>query len=313
VRFFIPANNPLLKATCWLASLLLAACSETTHYAPVKVVNQAVRIQHKSSPVSQKPKLPAPIAPITESHPPKHSEVPPFAPSTNVSHSTLGFSGLGKTGNQHSGTQTNPQKTQTPSSHQSQVKQNTKPFHPAITPPKKPKAIGAANRQNAATAGKQKGEIQMAAIRNTPEHPNNDKKSIEKTSTISNNNKKVLKLNFGWPVRGKIIKNFLQSNRKGIDIIGKPGQRVFAAEAGKAVYCGHGLPGYGNLVIIKHNPDYLTAYAHNSKINVSEGQLIDKGQVIGKVSENGSKKALLHFEIRKNGQSVNPLSLLPQN
>lgn len=138
------------------------------------------------------------------------------------------------------------------------------------------------------------------------------KKNNEKISIISNNNKKVLKLSFEWPISGKVVRNFAQSDSKGIDISGKNGQKVRAAESGKAVYCGSGLAGYGNLVIIKHNQDYLSAYAHNRRLSVKEGQMVDKGQPIGELGLAGFKKTILHFEIRKNGKAINPLTLLPK-
>ncbi|MFA5983216.1 MAG: peptidoglycan DD-metalloendopeptidase family protein [Methylococcaceae bacterium] len=132
-----------------------------------------------------------------------------------------------------------------------------------------------------------------------------------KRSTISNINKKMLKLNWQWPIKGKVIKNFSQSG-KGIDIKGKLGQQVMAAEAGKVVYGGKGLIGYGSLVIIQHNEEYLSAYANNSTLLISEGQSIEKGQAIAEIGNAGAKRATLHFEIRKHGKSVNPLKFLPK-
>ena len=139
------------------------------------------------------------------------------------------------------------------------------------------------------------------------------KSNKEKTSIISIDNKKVLKLNFQFPIKGKISKNFSQTDNKGIDITGKAGQAVQAAEAGKAVYCGQGLAGFGNLVIIKHNETYLSAYANNSRLYIKEGQRVEKGQTIGQVGSTGLKKAALHFEIRKNGIPINPLTLMPKH
>jgi len=133
----------------------------------------------------------------------------------------------------------------------------------------------------------------------------------QKKSNISIDNEIVLKLNFQWPIKGKILKDFPQSDSKGIDIAGKFGQPVSATEAGKVVYSGQGLLGYGNLLIIKHNYLYLSAYANNSQLLVAEGQSVKKGQQIALVGQMGSNQATLHFEIRKNGKPVNPLSLLP--
>lgn len=134
---------------------------------------------------------------------------------------------------------------------------------------------------------------------------------LKKNSVISIDSKNMLMLNFQWPLKGKIKKNFSQTGSKGIDIIGSRGQTVRASEAGKVVYSGQGLIGFGNLLIIKHNSDYLSAYANNSSLMVKEGQKVKKGQDIAKLGTAASKKPVLHFEIRKNGKSVNPLSLLP--
>jgi lipoprotein NlpD len=135
----------------------------------------------------------------------------------------------------------------------------------------------------------------------------------EKKSIISNDNKKMLKLNFAWPIKGRLSKNFQQSNNKGIDIAGKIGQKVQAAESGRIAFSGQGLIGFGNLIIIKHNDLYLSAYGNNSNLLVKEGQQVEKGQVIAEVGKALSKKAALHFEIRKNGKPVNPLTFLPKS
>jgi lipoprotein NlpD len=150
----------------------------------------------------------------------------------------------------------------------------------------------------------------LQPIKNTPEkYPANQ----EKKSIISIDNEFMLKLNFKWPIKGKILNSFSKTNNKGIDIAGKLGQDVGAAEAGKVVYSGHGLIGYGQLLIIKHNDMFLSAYANNSQLLVAEGNSVEKGQVIAKVGQAGSNKTALHFEIRKNGKPVNPLNFLPGN
>ncbi len=137
--------------------------------------------------------------------------------------------------------------------------------------------------------------------------------SPQKKSIISIDNGNMLKLNFQWPIKGKILKSFSQADNKGIDIAGEMGQDVSAAEAGKVVYSGQGLIGYGNLLIIKHNDLYLSAYANNSQLLVAEGYTVEKGDVIAKVGQAGSNLTSLHFEIRKNGKPVNPVSFLPEN
>lgn len=134
----------------------------------------------------------------------------------------------------------------------------------------------------------------------------------QKKPIFSDDKKNLLKLHWQWPIKGKIVKNFFQSGSKGIDISGQLGQSVRAAETGKVVYSGHGLLGYGNLLIIKHNEMYLSAYANNSRLLVNEGQVVKKSQVIAKVGRVGSGQPALHFEIRKNGKPVNPVSYLPK-
>lgn len=113
------------------------------------------------------------------------------------------------------------------------------------------------------------------------------------------------------PASGKVIADFSESdNRKGIDIAGKLGQPVSASAAGKVVYSGSGLRGYGKLVIIKHNSTYLSAYAHNSKLLVKEGQMVAKGQKIAEMGSTDANRVALHFEIRKLGKPVDPAKYL---
>ena len=113
-----------------------------------------------------------------------------------------------------------------------------------------------------------------------------------------------------WPAKGKVLGEFSEST-KGIDIAGKAGQPVAASAAGKVVYSGAGLRGYGKLIIIKHNNTYLSAYAHNDKILVKEGQAVTKGQKIAEMGNTDTTEVKLHFEIRKNGKPVDPLKYLP--
>lgn len=113
------------------------------------------------------------------------------------------------------------------------------------------------------------------------------------------------------PANGKLVGEFSESaNQKGIDIAGKRGQAVVASAAGKVVYSGSGLRGYGKLVIIKHNKTYLSAYAHNNRILVKEGQSVAKGQKIAEMGSTDSDQVKLHFEIRKFGKPVDPAKYL---
>jgi lipoprotein NlpD len=135
--------------------------------------------------------------------------------------------------------------------------------------------------------------------------------ATEKKRLDSKTKKNNAVLSFDWPLSGNILKNYTQTGKKGIKIAGKKGQKVRAAEDGKIVYSGQGLIGYGNLLIIKHNDQYLTAYANNSALLAKEGDVVKKGQEISTVG-GSSSRAMLHFEIRKQGKSVNPLTLLPK-
>ena len=139
-----------------------------------------------------------------------------------------------------------------------------------------------------------------------------NKRRQQQKSIVSIDNKKMLELNFGWPIKGRVLKSFSLSRNNGIDIVGKKGQAVTAAEAGKVVYGRQGLIGFGKLLIIEHNDVYLSAYANNSRLLVNEGQYVQKGQVIAEVGGVGIRRTSLHFEIRKNGMPVNPLELLPK-
>ncbi|MGI5309387.1 peptidoglycan DD-metalloendopeptidase family protein [Rheinheimera sp. WS51] len=117
-----------------------------------------------------------------------------------------------------------------------------------------------------------------------------------------------------WPVKGKVIAGFSyqEQGNKGIDIAGADGDRVNAAASGQVVYAGNALRGYGNLVIIKHNDDYLSAYAHNRKLLVQERQMVSAGQKIAEMGSSDATDVRLHFEIRYRGGSVDPLKYLPK-
>ncbi len=113
------------------------------------------------------------------------------------------------------------------------------------------------------------------------------------------------------PTSGKVVAGFSEAdNRKGVDIAGKLGQPIYASAPGKVIFCGSGLRGYGKLVIIKHNATYLSAYAHNDKLLVKEGQMVSKGQMIAQMGNTDSDKVALHFEIRKLGKPVDPAKYL---
>jgi lipoprotein NlpD len=118
-------------------------------------------------------------------------------------------------------------------------------------------------------------------------------------------------LAWSWPAAGPVISSFEDGRSKGVAIGGKTGDPVLAAADGRVVYAGSGLRGYGNLVIIKHNGTYLTAYAHNQVLFVKEDQAIKRGQKIAEMGSSDAERVQLHFEIRKLGKPVDPVKMLP--
>ncbi len=117
-----------------------------------------------------------------------------------------------------------------------------------------------------------------------------------------------------WPTKNKVIREFTAAvtGPKGIDFAGKKGDTVRAAAAGKVVYAGNALKGYGNLIILKHNDDYITAYAHNDKLLIQEQQWVSAGDAIAEMGNSDAERVKLHFEVRYRGKSVNPRHYLPR-
>ena len=154
--------------------------------------------------------------------------------------------------------------------------------------------------------------------KNTSVRPSNEMPKVEKTASDiqlqrkSSNLKKVS----SWhrPLDGSIVKGFSSDGvgSKGIDIKGQKGDLVKAAADGTVVYAGDGLIGYGNLVIVKHNDTYLSAYAYNERILVQEQQKVRAGDALALIGGKGKEKSLLHFEVRRDGQPINPLNVLPK-
>ena len=118
-------------------------------------------------------------------------------------------------------------------------------------------------------------------------------------------------LNWAWPAAGPVVAPFDEAKTKGLAIGGKAGDPVFAAADGRVVYAGSGLRGYGNLVIVKHNANFLTAYAHNQALLVKEDQIVKRGQKIAEMGSTDADRVQLHFEIRKQGKPIDPARLLP--
>lgn len=165
--------------------------------------------------------------------------------------------------------------------------------------------------------------VSNRAEKNKPAGYNKKKKKAEKKKKAKKkkssrvighaiNNVKIV--SWSWPVKGKILRGFsaASSGKKGIAIKGKRGQKIRAAASGKVVYSGGGLLRYGKLIIIKHNKSFLSAYAHNDKLLVKEGEWVKANQPIATMGSSGTNRTMLHFEIRKNGKPVNPVRYLPK-
>jgi lipoprotein NlpD len=187
------------------------------------------------------------------------------------------------------------------------------PMPPSATPPRKtePRADKRpATEANLASAQAESGArtepVRSVAPAPAPSAP---APAIAAGSTVTANDDD--KLSWMWPADGRIVATFDEGRNKGIDIAGRPGQQVVAAGAGKVMYAGSGIRGYGNLVIVKHNNSLLSAYAHNRKIVVKEGDNVAKGQMIAEMGDSDADSVKLHFEIRQQGKPVDPSRFLP--
>lgn len=118
-------------------------------------------------------------------------------------------------------------------------------------------------------------------------------------------------MGWAWPVPGRVLAGFNESSNKGIDLAGNIGDPVLAAAGGRVLYAGNALRGFGNLVIIRHNGNYQSVYAHNSEILVKEGQTVQKGQKIAALGNSDADRPKLHFEIRREGKPLDPMKFLP--
>ncbi|WP_334187687.1 peptidoglycan DD-metalloendopeptidase family protein [Noviherbaspirillum sp.] len=159
------------------------------------------------------------------------------------------------------------------------------------------------------------GANQVASIPSVPPKPEppkiSDARPAERPPEAANGtNADDDAVSWMWPADGKVITSF-SAGKKGIDIAGKLGQPVYAAGAGKVLYAGSGIRGYGNLVILKHTNNLLSAYAHNKTIFVKEDQTVNKGQKIAEMGNSDTDAVKLHFEIRQQGKPVDPSKFLP--
>ena len=151
--------------------------------------------------------------------------------------------------------------------------------------------------------------------------PTSPPKTVEKrtNSTASANTSKKAastagRIRWQWPSKGRLIASFKTKGQvnKGVNLAGRKGDPVFAAASGTVVYAGNGLLGYGNLIIIDHNQNFLSAYAHNSRVLVKESDKVTGGDKIAEMGRSGAERVMLHFEIRRDGVPVNPLRYLPK-
>ncbi len=142
--------------------------------------------------------------------------------------------------------------------------------------------------------------------------PETHAKPVQEKVANQRDNKVIM--SWRWPASGSIIRTYSLTGskiNKGIDLAGSRGEPVYATADGEVVYSGTGLVGYGNLIILKHNEQFLSAYAHNSRLLIKEGQSAKAGQKIAEIGSTGANRNQLHFEIRKDGKPVNPLQYLP--
>lgn len=167
--------------------------------------------------------------------------------------------------------------------------------------------------ENVIVAGNQ--EVSQTNVANTKsENTSVNTNSIAQTKVYAGKSRKVGGIIWSWPASGKLVEGFSlkEQGNKGIDICADRGSRVLSAADGQVVYAGNALRGYGNLIIINHANEYLSAYAHNDELLVKEGQKIKRGQQIAKMGSTDAPNVRLHFEIRYRGQSVNPINYLPR-
>lgn len=174
--------------------------------------------------------------------------------------------------------------------------------------PYSPEALAKLQTAEAATVAATAPSPVAAVAPTAAPHAGTDTKPVEKPPAVATDDT----LGWSWPVgAGKILGGFVEGSNKGVDIAGKPGDPVVAAAAGKVILVSNALRGYGNFVIIKHNNNFLSVYAHNSRILVKEEQTVSKGQKIAEVGSSDADQPKLHFEIRRQGKPVDPMKFLP--
>ena len=200
---------------------------------------------------------------------------------------------------------------------QQTVQPQTTQTHPGPQSRAQPLIPGPIVSRGAETAPEEKPETRPVVTARTPPPsppPQTTGAPATRTTPVTDDKTPVISgpIKWLWPTQGKIVNSDTPISKNGIDIAGVRGQPINAAAPGQVVYSGSGLLGYGRLIIIKHNENYLSAYAHNDELLVKEGHQVTTGQNIALMGQTVNGRTLLHFEIRKNGQPVNPLSYLPK-
>ncbi|MGF1701612.1 murein hydrolase activator NlpD [Photobacterium makurazakiensis] len=202
--------------------------------------------------------------------------------------------------------------TKTPAKTASRPVQQPPPSQPKPAAKPKPASQQTAAPATATAKTEQKTANKTVDQARAKEYSQKTKSNKVVTTKPKVTNNKVSK--WTWPAKGRVIAKFsnAENGNKGIDIAGQRGQDINASANGVVVYAGNALRGYGNLVIIKHSDDYLSAYAHNDQVLVKEQQKVTVGQKIASMGSSGTSDVRLHFEIRYKGKSVDPMRYLPR-
>ncbi|MEH6575830.1 MAG: peptidoglycan DD-metalloendopeptidase family protein [Amphritea sp.] len=181
------------------------------------------------------------------------------------------------------------------------VSSSSKSVSPASTP-----AVASNTQKKTYTQAKTQAK---PAVNQTKHSATRKASATQQKTAVSNT-----RLAWRWPAQGRVIQGYSNGSKvnKGINLSGNRGDPVYAAESGRVVYAGSGLLGYGNLVIINHNQQYLSAYAHNSRILVKENDMVKLGAKIAEIGHSGTTRDMLHFEIRRDGRPVDPMKYLPR-
>jgi lipoprotein NlpD len=190
------------------------------------------------------------------------------------------------------------------------------PYHVAVGQNLLLKNPDQVTKRNTSTSQSVKNSRTNSTVSNSTTRSKNQNENIKASAYSSDRSNEMIAFSgrWRWPANGSVVKSYTTTGapHKGIDIGGKLGESVYAAAGGEVVYAGNGLVGYGNLLILRHDDNYLSAYGHNSALLVREGDVVKAGQRIAEMGDSGTDSVKLHFEIRYDGKPVNPVGLLPK-